>query len=116
MVEDKISLKEYVDLKIGAIDKATSVAYASMEKRLEGMNEFRNQLKDQNITFITKAEYSAHMNKIEEDIRILRESKAQLEGKASQSDVNSLRLISYISLAIGLSGLLITLIKLLGVV
>ena len=112
MTENTISLREYIDIKVSAIDRATSNAYVSMEKRLEGMNEFRNQLKDQNATFITKAEYSAHMNKLEEDIRMLRESKATLEGKASQTSVN-------IALGISIIGLILTvlnIVKLVGAI
>ena len=109
---DNITLKEYIDLKVGGIEKATFTAYNSMEKRLENINEFRAQLKDQNATFITKAEYSAHMNKIEEDIRMLRESKALLEGKASQTSVN-------IALGISIVGLILTvlnIVKLVGAI
>jgi hypothetical protein len=109
---NEITLREYVDIKVSAIETSTRLAYNSMEKRLEGMNEFRNQLRDQNSTFITKAEYSAHMNKLEEDIRMLRESKALLEGKASQTSVN-------IALGISIVGLILTvlnIVKLIGAI
>jgi hypothetical protein len=82
-----ISLKEYIDLRFKMIDKSTDLALSSLNKRLDSMNEFRTTLKDQTNTFLTKVEHEAVMKNIDSDIRILRESKAQLEGKASQSSV-----------------------------
>lgn len=43
------------------------LAVAAMDKRLEGMNEFRSTLKDQTSTFITRVEFDktvAFQNKI----------------------------------------------------
>ena len=42
-----------------AQEEAVSKAEHSTEKRLEGMNEFRSQLKDQQATFVTRAELLA---------------------------------------------------------
>jgi cysteine sulfinate desulfinase/cysteine desulfurase-like protein len=55
----KVSLKEYIETKLVALEKATEEAKSSLEKRLEGMNEFRAQLKDQTSTFITRVEFDA---------------------------------------------------------
>lgn len=63
----KISSKEYIDNQIQWLEKvmnaeikadrdARGKALASMEKRLDGMNEFRTTLKDQAATFITRGQ------------------------------------------------------------
>jgi hypothetical protein len=100
----KISLKEYFNYKIQNIEKATSLASASIDKRLESMNEFRSALKDQASKFLTKDEYGLTINRVEIDLRSLREDRARLEGKASMSSV-------YISYIIGLAGIIIGLLS-----
>ena len=105
--ETLVTLKEYVEARLESIEKAAEVAYRAMEKRLEGMNEFRGQIKDQASTFITKVEFKAYLDKIDGDIRVLREFKSALEGKASQSSVNVALLLSGIGILIALAGLLI---------
>ena len=77
------------DVRILRETRASSeVSAAMLEKRLESMNEFRLQLKDQAGTFFTRNEHSAYMTSVEKDLRILRESKATLEGKATSLSVN----------------------------
>jgi hypothetical protein len=65
MEEEKISLKEFINAKFEALEKSTELSRIGMEKRLDSMNEFRQQLKDQNSTFITKAEHQIVITKIE---------------------------------------------------
>jgi hypothetical protein len=54
-----VSLLEYIKELRKADLESLNNAKASMEKRLEGMNEFRAQLKDQTAGFITRTEYQA---------------------------------------------------------
>jgi hypothetical protein len=63
---DNVSLKEYFEAKFDGLREATNLARESMEKRLEGMNEFRSALKDQTAKFITRVEYEVLDKKIEE--------------------------------------------------
>lgn len=51
--------------RIASLEKATIVAKEQMEKRLEGMNEFRDTLKDQAAKFITREELKAELSAIE---------------------------------------------------
>ena len=131
--ENDISLREYFDTKIRALEKATEIAASGMDKRLEGMNEFRNQLKDQTFTFITRneiltiinrmnddlkilreqnselftrKEHQTYLEKTDSDIRLLRESKANLEGKASQTSVNISLAIAVMSVILALMSLI----------
>lgn len=67
-VKPTVSMKEYVDMQselnskmmqkiidiqIQNINDNVTKANASMEKRLDGMNEFRQTLKDSNATYVT---------------------------------------------------------------
>lgn len=64
-----ISLREYFDAKFEALEKSIELSRASMEKRLEGMNEFREQLNKQAGTFITKTELDLTLQNIIKDKR-----------------------------------------------
>ena len=108
---DYISLREYIDTLLEARDKETDRAYQSMEKRLEGMNEFRDALKDQSSTYLTKSEYKLAHDRILDDIRGLRESRAELHGKASQKSVDIAMILGVISLLVGLIGLVSGILK-----
>jgi hypothetical protein len=94
------ALEKQVCTQIVSLKEATSIAKNEMDKRLEGMNEFRNQLKDQSNTYFTKGEHEQFAKRIEEDIRSLRESRASLEGKASQNAVNVSYIIAVMALII----------------
>lgn len=93
-----VSLRDYMEARLNAMDRATEVARASMDKRLDGMNEFRNALKDQSGQMVTRAEMDLKIGPIIKDIADLNNFKASHEGKASQISV-------IISLGIGLLGL-----------
>ena len=89
-----VSLREYVERRLAdqkelfeksqeAQDAATSLARLSMEKRLEGMNEFRDALKDQTKTFITRTEHDMVLRQISS----LELTRAEMAGKASEFSV-----------------------------
>ena len=74
-----VGLKEYVDMRFSESEKAKDNALHSieiarreaqtaMEKRLDGMNEFRDQLRDQASRFITREEYLTGHKPIEEKL------------------------------------------------
>ena len=105
-------LKEYFDIKIDSMDKALVVAQREMERRLEGMNEFRAQLDRQNSEFITRQQFESKHEAIQEqfeskheankkDIQDLKLTGALLEGKASQKSLNFVMFVSVASLIIG---------------
>ena len=48
-----------IDIRYEAIQDATELARKAMEKRLDGMNEFRDTLKDQAGKFVTRSEVIA---------------------------------------------------------
>jgi hypothetical protein len=89
-----ISLKKYFKVKIKAIEKATKIAKKQMDKRLEGMNEFRESLKDQASKFVTKDEF----NRLVEDVKTLTAFKNTVQGRNS------------IAIFIALAGLIVAII------
>jgi len=54
---DGVSLKEYFDNRFEQNEKEVRLAADALNIRLEHLNEFRAQLRDQNDTFMTRAEY-----------------------------------------------------------
>lgn len=107
--EDKntrVSLREHIESRLAALEKATDLAAKALEKRLEGMNEFREALNNQASQFMTRREMTVIKDAFVKDIRELREFKAALEGKASQTSV-------IITLVISILGLLVAIISLL---
>ena len=104
---DDISLKDFILEKFKALEKSTESARSAMEKRLDGMNEFRETLKDQAAKFVTRSELEILLERINEDVRILRESKAMIEGKASQFSLNVTMSIALCSLIISIVGMFI---------
>jgi len=110
-------------IALNAVSKANELAAVQLEKRLETMNEFRGQLKDQAATFITRNEHNILIKDISgkvdcseferqvKEIESLRLSRAEMAGKANQSAVNIGYLIATVSLVIGIIGIALHFIK-----
>jgi len=96
--QDGVSLKEYIDLRFSENQRALEKAERDLSKRLEGMNEFRDALKDQAANFVTRESMDLKLAPMEEKINSLSLSRAHTEGAASQTSV----LIAYIVSAIGI--------------
>jgi hypothetical protein len=52
-------------------EESVKTAKDSMERRLDSMNEFRNQLKDQELTYLRKTEYNLNHQNITDKIENL---------------------------------------------
>jgi hypothetical protein len=103
---DEVSLKEYFEARITALDKATSIASTNLEKRLDSMNEFRAALKDQTSTFVPRTEFDSIVDKMQLDIRLLRESKASNDGRVSQQALIIAYIVTGISVALSIASFL----------
>jgi len=101
-----VSLKEYVDTLFAEKQRAIDKAENSMNTRLEGMNEFRNTLKDQAGKFVTREEIGITLRRLNEDVRGLEKKSAQAEGKASQSSAIFAAVVALAGLVLGLFNLL----------
>jgi predicted phage gp36 major capsid-like protein len=113
-----VALKEFIEkilegheklneARFQAVERAVEVANGQMEKRLEGMNEFRDSLKDQASRFFTRDEFHSAHGPVLKDIEALKLARATLEGKASQKSVNVAYAIAVIGIVISLIGLAI---------
>lgn len=106
---DSITIREYVDAAIQNLEKATTLAAAQLEKRLEGMNEFRAQLKDQQGTFLMREEWKVANDRIAEDVRKLQLNEALIAGKASQESVTKAFLVGVAGVIFGFFGFIASL-------
>jgi hypothetical protein len=98
-----------LDARFVAQEKAITVATESSDKRLESMNEFRNSLKDQAGTFITKTDQEGlisvineKFDRINESIKSIQISDAVLAGKATQGQMIIAYIISIIGILFGI--------------
>lgn len=102
---EEISLKEYFDTRIEAVEKSTVLAFNAIQKatdlanenlkvRLENMNEFRESLKDQAARFITRDEMIALLKPMNDNINLLRETRSNVEGSKSQLRFDTTTLIA----------------------
>ena len=100
-----ISLEKYIDTRLEDKQEALDAARQSMEKRLEGMNEFRDAIKDATARFMTRDEVAGQLRPICEDIRTLRTIADQNAGKATIKSLMITTIISIVSLitALGLA-------------
>jgi len=95
-----------MDTKLSAIEKSTSLAASALEARLANMNEWRGTLRDQLSTFTPRAETVALRDRVESDLRVLRDFQSRLEGKASGTAVIIANAIAILSILISIVGLL----------
>ena len=102
----EIPIRDYFEMRIEALEKQTALTATQLDRRLSSMNEFRDQLKEQAAGFFTRAEHDLFMKKVEENIQSLRESRAELAGKASQNAVNLALAISVVGAVAGLASIL----------
>lgn len=86
------SLKTAVEIRLDALDKATALAACNLEKKLDSL--------DVDGKFVPRSEFMIAHDKVLEDIKLLREDKARLEGKASQGQVYVAWIFAAISLAL----------------
>jgi len=96
-----VSIKEYFERLFTDNQRAIDKAEQMMNQRLEGMNEFREQLKDQASKFITREELNIICTGFQTEIKALRKLADIAEGKASQNAVILTALASVIGILLG---------------
>jgi len=115
-----VSLRDHIESRLAALEKslderfksqeqAIAHALAANEKRLDGMNEFREALRDQSRQFSVKSDLDnlsavtcKDIERLEEDIKSLNESRAEMRGKASQTQLVVAYIISIIGIIFGI--------------
>ena len=119
---DEITLKEFIErifaerenqlqLHFRNSENALVLSKLELDKRLNELNnlraEYTKDRMDDNTTFLRQETYYDKMISIDKDIKDLQLSKAALEGKASQTSVNRVTIISLAGLFIALIGIII---------
>lgn len=112
--KDGVTLKEHFNRRFEDLEKMTELSRLAMEKRLDGMNEFRDALKDQSAKSPTRDEMTSEFDSIKKDIRLLISFKDTQQGRASQEDVNKANRNSFIGMSLGSISLLLAIIKFFG--
>ena len=116
-----VGLKEHLEARIEDLhrlieysfaehEKALTLASKNLDARLDRLNELRETVEDHEHRYATKESYENRMNRVDLDLRELRDAKNRLEGKASQNSVIYAWVMSGTALLASLLGLLIRLI------
>jgi hypothetical protein len=126
-------IKEYVNTRFNHVDDAVRLANDAMQVRLEHLNGMYQQIQRMGDKYPNKSDldnlaqrYELQVKSYDEDIRYLRESKAEIAGKASLDSVNKVQenvsksqtlvviglALSLISLGCGGIGMLVAVISL----
>lgn len=120
-------LERSIEDKFKWLEGSTQTVASAMEKRLDGMNEFRDALRDQTSRMatrdeldelkkhsgegFTRKEHEAFQQGMDKDIQDLRRSRDRSEGMATQSSV----ILTFIVAAIGaITGIVAIIVKLVG--
>lgn len=101
---EHISLRDYVEARIDALEKATTIAKEAMEGRLAGMNEFRDTLKDQASRFFTRQEMEDKIKVIDELRNTLKDQSVRFTTRQELDDkIKSIEKSRKDSVALGLA-------------
>jgi hypothetical protein len=118
----EITLKEFIErifaerekqlqLHFRNSENALILSKLELDKRLNELNnlraEYTKDRMDDNTTFLRQVTYYDKMISLDKDIKDLQLSKAALEGKASQTSVTRVTIISLAGLFIALIGIII---------
>lgn len=103
------TLKEYVEQRFIAAEKAIQIANEASEKRFDAVNEFRGQLGDQVRTFLPRAEYDARHETLENRVSELTNRINRSEGQDRGSEITMGKIYAAIGAAVGLISLIILL-------
>jgi len=119
---DEITLKEFIErifaerekqlqLHFRNSENALILSKLELDKRLNELNnlraEYTKDRMDDNTTFLRQETYYDKMISLDKEIKDLQLSKASLEGKASQTSVTRVTIISLAGLFIALIGIII---------
>jgi hypothetical protein len=78
-MKDTDWLRREIDQRLAAMGQQTELTRSAMEHRLNGMNEFRDQLRDQAATFMPRTEYTGLHRALEDRLSDLADRMAALE-------------------------------------
>ena len=77
----RVSLREYIEARLNMIELNTAQAAASLDKRLDAMNEIRESLRDQSAKFLPRAEYHIQHEALATSLKTMELNRAKDDGK-----------------------------------
>jgi hypothetical protein len=105
------ALQELLETRIAAIETGIRVALVAMEKRLDGMNEWRGSMNDREKFFANKIWIEGQLEAIKKDMADLKQIRDIATGRATQSSVYVAYALTIISIIIGVVSLVSNLAK-----
>ena len=111
---DNFARRDYVDVRFEALEKAVSVAEKNLDRRLDGMNAIREQLREQAQTFCSKTAYESlceKIDKLDDRLQDLERTRERLAGMASQSSVTNAQIYAFIGIVLGTISIVISVVK-----
>jgi hypothetical protein len=81
------NVENLIEGKTQNIKEATELAKVEIDRRLQGMNEFREQLSSQEREFIKRSEHANMMEKYDKDLKLINEKLAYMDGRANMKSV-----------------------------
>ena len=106
-VESRLNAEhQYFETKIAAVERALSESAVVLNRRLAGMNEFRDAMSDLSNRMATRNEMDVHLKQVAAELADLKKSRDMASGKASQTAL-------LITLAFSLLGVAISVINML---
>lgn len=94
------SVEKSLSAAIGNQALAVQKAETAAEKRFDSVNEFRNQLKDQQVTLVTRSEIDARFKSLEEKIALIVSYQNQASGRGQNAEFLWSALIAVAGLAV----------------
>ena len=102
------------DQKFTAAQEALRLALANLDKHLDQMNEFREQLKDQTSTFVTRDLVDQMLAAVETDIKSVRDAVDALQNVQSSATgskvTNAAWIVALIAVASTVAGIVVVLV------
>jgi len=108
IIKDLEALEKLIDMRLKSVTQSIDLASKVMDSRLEHMNGAFQIIKLQANEAFTKLAHEEYAKALASDIRDLRESRAELKGKASQSSVNLAYFIAVIGMLISFTTMIFT--------
>jgi hypothetical protein len=105
-----VSLREYLEARIAAVEAGIVAAKESADMRLEGMNQFRQQIERERSFYVPRGEYQIARDGLEKAVHEQQLKWSNLEGKASQSSVIGAYVVAgvgwVLAIGFGIAGLI----------
>jgi len=105
--------REVSDSRFMSIEEARRLAKIEQDKRLDGMNEFRETLRDQASTFMTRSDvrHQDLVNRIESAEKVQAAATARIEGRAGLSSWIAPNAPAIISLIVAIAALAVVVLR-----